>query len=223
MASKLAFAAKTDVGLKRTNNEDNFAVIQSAGLYVLADGMGGHASGQVASTMCVSHVAQYICEMARQPGFKLSFPTKPEWSFEAKLLANAIMYANERVFIQSCKDRSMEGMGTTVTAIFNAPHGLVLAHVGDSRIYRVRKGEITQMTRDHSLMNHLIDKGESKRRLPEYLEALPGDWTQRRSRSRYQRSAAREGRHLYDVLGWSERFGVGFDDLQDDSRGAYAR
>ena len=54
----------------------------------------------------------------------------------------------------------MEGMGTTVTAIFNAPHGLVLAHVGDSRIYRVRKGEITQMTRDHSLMNHLIDKGE---------------------------------------------------------------
>ena len=100
--------------------------------------------------MCVSHVAQYICEMARQPGFKLSFPTKPEWSFEAKLLANAIMYANERVFIQSCKDRSMEGMGTTVTAIFNAPHGLVLAHVGDSRIYRVRKGEITQMTRDHS-------------------------------------------------------------------------
>ena len=160
MASRLAFAAKTDVGLKRTNNEDNFAVIQSAGLYVLADGMGGHASGQVASTMCVSHVAQYICEMARQPGFKLSFPTKPEWSFEAKLLANAIMYANERVFIQSCKDRSMEGMGTTVTAIFNAPHGLVLAHVGDSRIYRVRKGEITQMTRDHSLMNHLIDKGE---------------------------------------------------------------
>lgn len=160
MASKLACAAKTDVGLKRTNNEDNFAVVQSAGLYVLADGMGGHASGQVASTMCVSHVAQYICEMSRQPGFKLSFPTKPEWSFEAKLLANAIMYANERVFIQSCKDRSMEGMGTTVTAIFNAPRGLVLAHVGDSRIYRVRKGEITQMTRDHSLLNHLIDKGE---------------------------------------------------------------
>lgn len=160
MASKLACAAKTDVGLKRTNNEDNYAVVHSAGLYVLADGMGGHASGQVASTMCVKHVAQYICEMTRQPGFKLEFPTKPEWSFEAKLLANAIMYANERVFIQSCKDRSMEGMGTTVTAIFNAPHGLVLAHVGDSRIYRVRKGEITRMTRDHSLMNHLIDKGE---------------------------------------------------------------
>lgn len=162
MASRLACAAKTDVGLKRTNNEDNFAVIQSVGLFVLADGMGGHASGQVASTMCVSHVAQYICEVSRQPGFKFAFPTKPELSYEANLLANAIMYANERVFIQSCKDRSMEGMGTTVTAILNAPHGLVLAHVGDSRIYRVRKGEITQMTRDHSLLNHLIDKGEIK-------------------------------------------------------------
>lgn len=162
MASRLACAAKTDVGLKRTNNEDNFAVIQSAGLYVLADGMGGHASGQVASTMCVTHVAQYICEMSRQPGFKLTFPVKPNLSYEANLLANAIMFANERVFIQSCKDRSMEGMGTTVTAIFNAPNGLVLAHVGDSRIYRVRRGEIMQMTRDHSLLNHLIDKGELK-------------------------------------------------------------
>lgn len=162
MASRLASAAKTDVGLKRTNNEDNYAIVQSAGLYVLADGMGGHASGQVASTMCVSHIAQYICETARQPGFKLSFPIKPNLSYEANLLANAIMYANERVFIQSCKDRSMEGMGTTVTAIYNAPNNLVLAHVGDSRIYRVRKGEIKQMSRDHSLLNHLIDKGELK-------------------------------------------------------------
>ena len=160
MATKITCAGKTDVGLKRTNNEDNFIVVPSAGLYVLADGMGGHASGQVASAMCVSHVAQFICETSKQPGFEFPYKRNPAISYEANLLVNAIKFANERVFIQSCKDRSMEGMGTTVTAILNAPHGLVLAHVGDSRIYRVRKGQITQMSRDHSLLNHLIDKGE---------------------------------------------------------------
>ena len=112
MATRLSSAAKTDVGLKRTNNEDNLFLVPSQGLYVLADGMGGHASGQVASTMCVSHVAKFICETAKQPGFEFPYKTAPDLSFEAKLLVNAIKFANERVFIQSCKDRSMEGMGT---------------------------------------------------------------------------------------------------------------
>lgn len=170
MASRLNCAAKTDVGLKRTNNEDNLIMVPGEGLYVLADGMGGHASGQVASTMCVSHVAKFICEMSRQPDFELPYSKDPKLSPEANLLVNAIKYANERIYIQSCKDRSMEGMGTTVTAIYNAPHGLILAHVGDSRIYRIRKGQITQMSRDHSLLNHLIDTGELK---PEDAKNFP--------------------------------------------------
>ena len=70
MAARLTCAAETNVGLKRTNNEDNYGMVPSQGLYVLADGMGGHASGQVASTMCVSHVAQFICDTARKPGFE---------------------------------------------------------------------------------------------------------------------------------------------------------
>ena len=162
MAARLTCAAKSDVGLKRTNNEDNYGMVPSQGLYVLADGMGGHASGQVASTMCVSHVAQFICETARKPGFEFPYPPDSKLSYEANLLVNAIKYANERIFIQSCKERSMEGMGTTVTAIMNSPRGLILAHVGDSRIYRVRNGQIVQMTRDHSLLNHLLDTGELK-------------------------------------------------------------
>ena len=162
MAARLTCAAKSDVGLKRTNNEDNYGMVPSQGLYVLADGMGGHASGQVASTMCVSHVAQFICETCRKPGFEFPYPPDSKLSYEANLLVNAIKYANERIFIQSCKERSMEGMGTTVTAIMNSPRGLILAHVGDSRIYRVRKGQIVQMTRDHSLLNHLLDTGELK-------------------------------------------------------------
>lgn len=162
MTTRLTCAAKTDVGLKRTNNEDNLIMVPAQGLYVLADGMGGHASGEVASTMCVNHVAKFICETAKQPGFEFPYKPKSDLSYEGNLLSNAIQYASERIFIQSCKDRAMEGMGTTVTAIYNAPHGLVLAHVGDSRIYRIRKGHITQMSRDHSLLNHLIDKGELK-------------------------------------------------------------
>ena len=162
MATRLTSAAKTDVGLKRTNNEDKFIIVPDKGLYVLCDGMGGHASGEVASALCCSNVAKFVCELARQPGFEFPYQTNPSLSFESKLIVNAIKYANERVYIQSCKDRSMEGMGTTITCIYNAPQGLVLAHVGDSRIYRVRNGQIKQMSRDHSLLNHLIDTGEIK-------------------------------------------------------------
>ena len=162
MATRLTCAAETNVGLKRTNNEDYQKVVPERGLYVLCDGMGGHASGEVASEMCCTNVVKFVCEMSRQPGFEMPYQTAPNLSPEARLIVNAIKYANERVYIQSCKDRAMEGMGTTITCIYNAPHALILAHVGDSRIYRVRKGQITQMTRDHSLLNHLIDTGEVK-------------------------------------------------------------
>ncbi len=162
MTTRLVCAAKTDVGLKRQRNEDNFCMVPSQGLYILADGMGGHSSGQVASTLCVKHVSQFICEMAKQPGFQFMYPPNPQLSYEANLLANAIKFANERVYIQSCKDRSMEGMGTTCTSVFNAPQGIIIAWVGDSRIYRIRKGQITQVSRDHSLINHLLDTGELK-------------------------------------------------------------
>jgi len=162
MTTRLVCAAKTDVGLKRQRNEDNFCMVPSQGLYVLADGMGGHSSGQVASTLCVKHVSQFMCEMSKQPGFQFMYPPNPQISYEGNLLANAIKFANERVYIQSCKDRSMEGMGTTCTSVYNAPQGIIIAWVGDSRIYRIRKGQITQVSRDHSLLNHLLDTGELK-------------------------------------------------------------
>jgi len=162
MTTRLVSAAKTDVGLKRTDNEDNFIMVPSQGLYVLADGMGGHASGKMASTLCVTHISQYVCETSKQQGFEFRYTANPSLSYEANLLVDAIKYANERVYIQSCKDSAMEGMGTTVTAIYSVPQGLVLAHVGDSRIYRIRDKQIVQMSRDHSLLNHLIDTGEIK-------------------------------------------------------------
>ncbi len=162
MTIRLKSAGKTDVGLKRSENEDNFIMLPDHGLYVVADGMGGHASGKVASTLTVTHVTEFVCSMAKQPGFDFPYGREPGNSFEANVLVNAIKYANERVFIQSCKDRAMEGMGTTITAILTTPQSLVLAHVGDSRIYRLRAGELAQLTVDHSLLNHLISIGEVK-------------------------------------------------------------
>ena len=159
MTARLISAAKTDVGLKRTHNEDNFIMIPNAGLWVLCDGMGGHASGQVASSLCVTNVAQFICDISKKPGFTFPYQPNPQLSYEANLLMNAIKYANERVFIESCKDRAKEGMGTTITAILSTPHSFILAHVGDSRIYRMRNHQIVQVSKDHSLLNHLIDKG----------------------------------------------------------------
>ncbi|MDX9721234.1 MAG: Stp1/IreP family PP2C-type Ser/Thr phosphatase [Myxococcota bacterium] len=162
MAIRLKSAAKTDVGLKRSENEDNFIMLPDQGLYVLADGMGGHASGKTASTLAVTHIMEFVCVAAKQPGFKLPYSFDEKLPVEANILVNAIKYANERVFIESCKDRSKEGMGTTITAILASKDFFVLAHVGDSRIYRMRGGVLKQMTEDHSLLNHLISIGEVK-------------------------------------------------------------
>ena len=160
MTIRLKSAGKTDVGLKRTENEDNFIMLPDQGLYVLADGMGGHASGKMASTLAVTHITEFVCVTAKQPNFSFMYKPDESMPYEANVLVNAVKYANERVFIQSCKERSMEGMGTTVTAILHARDFFVIAHVGDSRIYRVRQNELKQMTVDHSLLNHLLSTGE---------------------------------------------------------------
>jgi len=163
MAIRLRSAGKTDVGLKRSENEDNFIMLPDQGLYVLADGMGGHVGGKMASTLAVTLVTEFICVHAKKPGFEFPFKTDENLTYEANILSNGIKYANERIFIESCKTRDLEGMGTTITAILVAKDNLVVAHVGDSRIYRLRNGELTQITEDHSLLNHLINIGELKK------------------------------------------------------------
>lgn len=163
MAIRLRSAGKTDVGLKRSENEDNFIMLPDQGLYVLADGMGGHVGGKMASTLAVTLVTEFICVHAKKPGFELPFKHDENQSYEANVLANGIKYANERIFIESCKTRELEGMGTTITGILVAKDNLVVAHVGDSRVYRLRNGELTQITEDHSLLNHLINIGELKK------------------------------------------------------------
>jgi protein phosphatase len=163
MAFRLRAFGMTDVGRARQRNEDNLLLVPQEGLYIVADGMGGHASGQLASRLAVSHMTEFLCVQRKKPGFQLPYPPRGDRSTEGNLLASSIQHANERIFIESCKDSANEGMGTTVTAIFDPdPNGefLLLAHAGDSRIYRFRDKVLTQMTQDHSLLNHLLDTGK---------------------------------------------------------------
>jgi len=150
---RLIGEALTDVGRERDHNEDNYLVVPEEGLYVVCDGMGGHSSGEVASAMTVEEVRRFICETRHTLGVPVSADTR---SAEEVAISVAIQTANEKVFFRSCRDKQCEGMGTTAVAILDSEEDVAIAHVGDSRIYRLRDGVFTQVTEDHSLLNHLI-------------------------------------------------------------------
>jgi len=135
-------AGLSDVGKQRVHNEDRFILLPEFRVFVVADGMGGHQSGEVASRMAASTVAMYFRNGAAD-----------ERSLGDNLRA-AVTQANTRIFNRADDSRSHRGMGTTIVAAAYDPHGaeLVIAHAGDSRCYRLRDGEIAQLTRDHSLV-----------------------------------------------------------------------
>jgi len=160
MSLRIQMSVATDVGLKREVNEDAYDSVPEENFYVVADGMGGHASGQVASSLAVSNLRRYLVDLAHQPGHELSFPVHPGAGPPEVLVSNAIQWANERIYIESLKERKYEGMGTTLVCAQGWEGWLVLGHVGDSRIYRYRDGTLQQVTRDHSLLNHFIDQGK---------------------------------------------------------------
>lgn len=156
---KLTWAGLTDVGRKRTGNEDAFIVDPELGLYVVCDGMGGHASGEVASAMTTEEFHAFIADRA-DGDMALPYKGEPGATLGELIVSNAIQHANDKVFVAGMRDPKLEGMGTTVVAICEHEDHLIMAHIGDSRIYRARDGAMEQITRDHSLLNHKIDLGE---------------------------------------------------------------
>ncbi len=153
---RIRYAAKTDVGMKRTHNEDYFSLIEQDQLFLVADGMGGHASGEVASKMATETIQEFF---TRSQDDEITWPYKMDGalSFVENRLVVGVKMANQRIYEAALRDLRLKGMGTTIVGGQIVGDKLYLAHVGDSRCYRVRGAQIHQMTRDHSLLEDYKD------------------------------------------------------------------
>lgn len=135
----------SDIGLVRATNEDSY-LCELSHLFVVADGMGGHAAGEIASKLAVTTISRYIQEHDEKIKYE-------------ELLKQAIVQSNTAVYQLSLSKEEFAGMGTTVTAAYVEGNTLYWGHVGDSRIYLLRNGELSQITNDHSLVWELVQSG----------------------------------------------------------------
>lgn len=152
-AATYSFHAQTDPGLMRANNEDAYSYDAVAGLAVLADGMGGYNAGEVASSMA--------CQCIREDLSAWLVQAQDAATLEEvrRALEDSVTRANKAVFRAATENAQYAGMGTTLVAGVFYGDTLVLGHIGDSRCYRLREGWLTQITRDHSLLQEQIDAG----------------------------------------------------------------
>lgn len=143
----------SEIGLVRHNNEDAWAELPDIGLYVLADGMGGHQAGEVASRETV----EAVCRVLKRKYPSLNAAPLSE---VRELVRQAIMHVNKVIYRMGRAKPEMRGMGTTLCCVLFHGDGIVLAHVGDSRIYRLRGAKLDLLTKDHSLLCDLVDSGQ---------------------------------------------------------------
>ncbi len=189
LQGKLKIIERTDVGLVREHNEDYIGSDETLGIAVLADGMGGLNAGEVASSMSVHVLmdglsgfveevsiagaaaagvatAEESTAQASPPGEPPSAQAsgeaaqhEPEWGLQARAVKSVIEQANTAVFHVSQTQPKCRGMGTTVVVLLFHDNQVSVGHIGDSRAYRFREGQLSQITRDHSFVQELIDKG----------------------------------------------------------------
>lgn len=156
---KVTSCGITDLGRKRQNNEDNYLINDELNLYVVADGMGGHAGGEFASQIAVNTVEEVFTNM---DSLAAPVPIPGELGQDAMIkekIEYAIRLAGRRIYEKALEDHEYRGMGTTALGIYMFQDRMFISHVGDSRGYRIRKNGIEQLTEDHSLVNEQIKAG----------------------------------------------------------------
>ena len=157
----------SDVGKRRPHNEDSTASVLNQGIVIVADGMGGYKAGEVASAIAATTVVHDIAEgLTRLKSANKN--DKQANSNYSSLVKSAIIHANSIIYTAAQKDEQCQGMGTTIVTGLFYEDKIVVGHVGDSRVYCMRDGKVQQVTKDHSLIQEVIDRGLST---PEEAEA----------------------------------------------------
>ena len=151
-------AGLTDVGMKRTGNEDNFASCEELGLFVVADGMGGHAAGEVASGTAIQVITDYVRGALEEAGPPDAGSSRFDPETCQKILATSVQLANETICGLASENSTFEGMGTTLSGLLLNGSRACMVHVGDSRIYLLRGGQMTLLTSDHSWVNEQLQR-----------------------------------------------------------------
>lgn len=155
---KFAYVELTDVGRVREHNEDNIGSDPDIGLWVLADGMGGYNAGEVASGIAVKTTIDLVTEACRRED-RAAIEPETGYMRQTITLRDAIMRANKIIHQTAQSQPQCEGMGTTLVACLFFDNKISVAHVGDSRLYRMRDNRFEQITMDHSLLQELVDRG----------------------------------------------------------------
>ena len=157
---KLTAAGRTDVGRQRDHNEDSMRIFREQRLYVVADGVGGAAAGELASQIAVETLTEFYRATAEDPEITWPYPADEGVDFEASRLATGIKLGNQRICQAAARDAKLRGMGSTIAVMRFTDTGAFVAHVGDSRVYRLRQGQLKRLTQDHSLAQELKNRGQ---------------------------------------------------------------
>jgi len=155
---RIRFASKTDVGLLRDRNEDSYLVFPRYRFAAVADGMGGHLSGDIASALAVSTLRGFYSNTIG-PDRTWPFPYDNDLTEEENCVVVGVRLANQHVFARARRSQNESGMGTTLVVVVFSENAeqVIVGHVGDSRCYRVRDGQLTQLTSDHSLVSEVTE------------------------------------------------------------------
>jgi len=158
-AVQIVSSGLSDVGRVRTNNEDSFRIVEALNLFILSDGMGGEAHGEVASAMAVDVINKYCESEKEDSGATVLEEVPANISSQTRKLKNAVAQANFQIFQSAQKNPEQRGMGATITTLWLRDTLMSIAHVGDSRAYLLRNGNLQQLTNDHSLVAEQVRRG----------------------------------------------------------------